>query len=143
MAGPKKREKGGLRASKSDRQPLALREGAMHKQVVSGLPAHWSVFVVVSHTLLCCGLCYGVRCCREWKPSLTAQTLGCIVCHAKAPVRTLSQRDSKVYSGDPDIAHSFTLRLTFSQTSRLPHRRAEGPTPGQAQLLTALLINDC
>lgn len=67
--------------------------------------------VVMSHTLLCCIFAIGWRC-REWRPLLTAQSLGgivCHMCHVKAQLRALSQRDPRNGPGDPDTSHSFTL----------------------------------
>lgn len=147
MAGPKKREARGPRASKSERQPWALGERP-------GCTSRWSLWFACTSRGVCGGVprsamlgsCYGVRCCGEQRPLLTAQSPGgitCHVCHVKAQLRALSQRDPRVSPGDPDISYSFTLGLTCSQTSHFPHSRAEGPTPGQAQLLTGLLINDC
>lgn len=65
--------------------------------------------------------------------------------HVRAQFRALSQSDSRAGPGDPDISHSFALCPTPSQTSppSTPSSQAEGPIPGQAQLLAVLLINDC
>lgn len=97
MAGPKKREKRGPRANKSERQDLALGERVRRT-------TRWSLWSACASWCACCGVThsamlyshYRVVCCREQRPSLPAQSLGgivCHMCHVKAQLRALSQRD--------------------------------------------------
>lgn len=144
--GPKKREKWESRVSKSERQGLTSRRGPdAEPGGFCCLPAHPGA-VLWCHTRLFCAesVLSWVMHCREWGLLLAAQSLVYHMCHVKAQLRALSQRDPGAGPGDPDLSRSFTPGLTCSQTSpSTPNSQAEGPIPGQAQLQATLLINDC
>ena len=101
--------------------------------------------VVISHTVSCVPSWFLAHC-RVMSCRMGAMPgpwgVTCVMCRPR--LEHFPRETSEADPGDPDLSHSFSLRLTCSQTSpSTPSSQAEDPIPGQAQLQASLLINDC